>query len=552
MKTKQKIVDVVNERSLWEGKGDIKTYLIVLLITLIPAYILWYLMIPALNLKSVAFWIYLFLISFFYLMNLFFYASIKRKPASLKVPTLVLVLLISVMVLAGIGGSRIFHAKRYSQILQVEDGEIGLIPSVDKTESIALMDTASAERLGDREIGSLSGVVSQYNVGNYIQINKSEMPMKVSPLTYDGFFKWLSNKENGVPGYVIVNPVDMSADYVSLQEGMKYVPSAYFSKDLARHIRMAYPNVLFDNLHFEIDEEGNPWYVASIYDHTIGLFGGKKVIGALLINPINGEVSRSEVKDIPQWVDVVFSGDLICDQYNDHAQLQHGFINSIFGQRDCRQVTVMPSEDDEETYIPDYGYIAKDGDIWVYTGITSVNGDSSNIGFILANERTSETRFITSAGADEFSAMKSAEGEVQEKRYQASFPSLINVDGTPTYIMVLKDANNLVKMYAAVNVEQYNLVSTAVSQEECIQKYRTLIHSELEIDDIADRSDFEEKTITIQKIQTIDIEGNTWIYVIDTDNQIYRAKYVDVIDMIMHEAGDTITILTDGNMFTMK
>ena len=549
MKKKVKIVELSGKNTIWNSKGDLKTYLIPALITLVPAFIFWYLILPAFNLKSEGFWFWLLLSLFIYISVLSLYVAFKNKTVNIKRPVILFMCLFLFVILAGLQGSRVFHAKRYSEILEVNDGEVELIPSVERTNSIALMDTASAERLGDRKIGSLSGVVSQYNVGSYIQIDYETSPVKVAPLTYDGFFKWMSNKGSGVPGYVVVNPVDMSADYISLKEGMKYVPSAFFSKDLARHIRAHYPTVLFDNMHFEIDEEGNPWYVASIYNHTIGLFGGTKVTGAFVVNPITGEITKYDAGDVPQWVDVVFPGDLICTQYNDYAQLQHGFINSMFAQKDCRQVTTM--NDDEDNVFSDYGYVAKDGDIWIYTGVTSVNGDSSNIGFILANERTSETRFISSAGADEFSAMKSAEGEVQEKRYSASFPSLVNVDGTPTYIMVLKDANNLVKMYAMVNVEQYNLVATANTQEECIKKYKEIIHDELDIETTVNDDSYETRKITIKKIQTIDIEGNTWVYVIDTKDNMYRNKYTNVIDLILYDVGDTITIETDGDTFKL-
>ena len=95
-----------------------------------------------------------------------------------------------------------------------------------------------------------------------------------------------------------------------------------------------------------------------------------------------------------------------------------------------------------------------DGDVWVYTGVTSVNADESNIGFVLMNLRTGESKYYNIAGAEEYSAMSSAEGQVQNLGYRASFPSLINIKNIPTYIMVLKDNAGLVKMYALVNVEK--------------------------------------------------------------------------------------------------
>ena len=254
-----------------------------------------------------------------------------------------------------------------------------------------------------------------------------------------------------------------------------------------------------------------------------------------------------------------------CGLLHDDGILSGGFINSIFGQTGCRKVTEYSGG--ESAAYSDFGYIAKDGDIWIYTGITSVNSDSSNIGFILSNERTEKTYFIKCAGADEFSAMASAEGEVQEKRYQASFPSLILMDGKPTYIMVLKDNSGLVKMYAAVNVEQYNKVATGYTQDECLSKYQalmkgTITQAQATSDagdnggsalpgEETDTSDYKEKKIKIKKLETIDQGGNTWLYVVGSDDHIYRAPYTDVIEMLLVEEGDEITILTDGDRFIL-
>ena len=271
----------------------------------------------------------------------------------------------------------------------------------------------------------------------------------------------------------------------------------------------------------------------------------------MVLDPVTGQTERYAATEVPRWIDVVFNGNLICQQYNWHGMYQNGFWNSLFAKKDCKQVTSYYSseeteEEEDNTPISDYGYVAKDGDIWIYTGITSVNGDSSNIGFLLANERTGESRYYAIAGADEKSAMAAAEGEVQEKGYQASFPSLINIDGYPTYIMVLKDSGGLVKLYAAVNVEQYNIVTTATTQAECIKAYKAAMG----IDGDAPTEDVQETTITIASIQYIDIDGNTYIYLIDEEQGIYKAKASANEQMLLLKEGQQIKISYSGNTIT--
>ncbi len=457
------------------------------------------------------------------------------------------IVLAALIAFIGLTGSTVFNATSYASILKVTDSDFttDLAESVG-TDSIALMDTASAQMLGDREIGALSDVVSQFDVSyDYIQIDYNGKPIKVSALEYAGFFKWINNRSNGVKGYVTVDPVSMSASFEH-SDGMKYIPSAYFFEDAYRHIWMEYPTLMIDNLHFEIDESGKPYYVASINERTISLFGGKTVSGCIVLDPISGETVKYDLKDIPRWIDVVFNGDLICEQYNWFGMFQNGYLNSMFAKKGCKQVTTYSSDDEssDETPVCDYGYVSKDGDIWIYTGVTSVNGDSSNIGFLLANERTGESRYYSIAGADEKSAMAAAEGEVQEKGYQASFPSLINIDGCPTYIMVLKDSGGLVKLYAAVNVEQYNLVTTAATQAECIAKYKSILGIG-EPENPTDET--KEVTVTIASIKYIDIDGNTFIYLIDTENNIFKAKAASHENMLLLSEGDIVKLSCSGS-----
>ena len=569
--------------------NKVASYVVTGVLTLIFAGVMYYLCLPAWNIHSeglMLFFIFVLLFAFFVLgftgLRPMYKRSrtTKRKKGTVVMSTsfevkqsasvtavfvmAALAVLVAFWLLGSFFSSRLFHATAYSKILQVSDGAVTDIPSVDKTDAIALMDTASATKLGDREIGSLTDLVSQYEISSsdYTQVNIGNEPVKVAPLSYAGVFKWNNNKDKGIPGYVSVSPVNMDAEYIPLQEGMVYVPSAYFSQDLDRHIRFAYPTTIYDDLHFEVDEEGKPWYVATTYNYTIGLYGGKAVSGVILVNPMDGSMQKLSVAEVPSWVDVVYPGGLICKQYNDSAQLQRGYWNSVFGQNGCRKVTEYSSDDDDEDsgVKADYGYIAKEDDIWIYTGVTSVNGDSSNIGFIVANERTGETKFIEASGADEFSAMKAAEGEVQEKRYVASFPSLITVEDVPTYIMVLKDKSGLVKMYACVNVSQYNIVATASNQDDCIAKYQALLQGKITAEQATgegtpeaavsepavDTASYESRTITVAKLQTMDVDGNTYLYIVDAEGNVYKARYVDVEDMLFVNVGDVITIETDG------
>ena len=477
---------------------------------------------------------------------------------------------ILVIVIGLCTGFQIFHADDYADILPVEEVDsVGMILSEDDSDSIALMETASAKQLGDREIGSIQNF-SAFNVSeDYIQLNVNGDAVKAAPLEYAGFFKWMKNKDSGATGYVTVSPTTMTADYVELPEGMKYIPSAYFSMDLNRHLHQQFPTLIFNNSHFEIDEEGNPWYISSVYTKTIGLFNGDVVTGAIITNPITGESQYFDLEDVPEWADDVVDGILICDLYNLSYKNKNGFWNGTFvgANTGCRQVTSIEyGEDDERESGADFGYIAQDGDIYIYTGVTSMAADSSNLGFIMANERTGECRYFQIPGANEQSAMNAAEGEVQQYSYLASFPTLINVDGELTYLGVLKDNAGLVKMYYTVNVKDYGKVVVASSREECISRYidKMGLNPPQEVIDnlsgeIADNTDdgsssaaeteAENVEFTIAVMQYADVEGNTWVYMGTENGIVYKAKFADNEMLLYAKTGDVIRgTIRDGKV----
>lgn len=456
--------------------------------------------------------------------------SIKEFSWFAKLCSVLVIVCVGVLIVGSALGATLFRSRAYANLLPVDKREFTEdIEQSDQVTDIALMDTESARIFGNRKIGSLSDVVSQYEIEpDYTQISIKGQPMKVSGLKYASFFKWWNNRNSGVPGYVQVNPVNSEAKYVKLTKPMKYVPSAYFNYNLQRHVQLTYPTKIISGYKFEVDDDGNPYYICPTMTARVGLFGGIDVNGVIICDPIDGECQYYAIGDCPSWVDSVYDGHLLTKKYNWHGMLSGGYINSIIGQKGCKQAT------------DDFGYKIIGDDVWVYTGVTSANGDQSNIGFVMMNQRTSEARYYQVSGAEEHSAMSAAEGEVQEKGYKASFPSLINVSGTPTYIMVLKDAGGLVKLYAMVNVEQYNIVATATSQTKVFEEYKTLLASDGKLE--TEENDLKEDTITVQSVEYIDTDDGTMVYIKDTNHQVYKQAFKEDESLIRISAGDVLHV----------
>lgn len=456
----------------------------------------------------------------------------REKKLSFMTKFFFVLALLSVFVFAigSIAGLKVFRAKTYSQMLKVKTYDFA--KDIDETEQItdiALMDTASAKIFGNRKIGSLSDVVSQYEVEDaYTQISVDKQPFKVSALKYASFFKWWNNKDKGIPGYVKINPVNSNAEYVELDKGMKYVPSAYFNYNLERHVQLKYPSKIINGYNFEVDDNGKPYYVCPTVTAKVGLFGGVDVNGVIICDPVSGDCDYYRINNIPSWVDNVYNGHLLEKKYNWYGLLSDGFINSIIGQKGCKQTT------------DDFGYKIIGDDVWIYTGVTSVNGDQSNIGFVMMNQRTSEARYYKVSGAEEHSAMAAAEGEVQEKGYKASFPSLINVAGVPTYIMVLKDDGGLVKMYAMVNVSQYNMVATATSQSEVFSNYKKMLAKSGKGENI--ERDLKTIDIELRDIRFINTDDGTMVYLVSDDGKIFKQAFAENEHLVGLKTGDKLRI----------
>ena len=204
----------------------------------------------------------------------------------------------------------------------------------------------------------------------------------------------------------------------------------------------------------------------------------------------------------------MYSASLIIEQIDDWGMYKNGFLNSVFSQNGVVQTT------------EGYNYLVKDDDVYMYTGITSVSTDESNIGFVLTNMRTKETNFYGVPGAEEYSAMASAEGQVQQMKYISSFPLLINLNNRPTYLMSLKDNAGLVKMYAFVDVTDYQKVVVTDSTLGIDVAANNYLNNANLGSGVANNS----KEIIVKAISTAIIDGNTYYYIIDNDNQKYKVS----------------------------
>lgn len=515
-------------------------------ICLILAFVFYYITLPAINIHSGSFWMFI-MFALLILAAISIFKRVRRnnsvyeltnpkfifmKAGVISFLLWLLIIVFAVYLIGSMLSSPIINASKYQKLLTVENRNFTEDISEADYHTIPLLDKDSASLLGNRKLGSLVDMVSQFEVGDdYTQINYKDVPVRVTPLVYANEIKWLANQSKGIPAYIKIDMATQNIECVFVDGGIKYSKSELFNRNIYRHLRFNFPTYIFDSqIFFEIDDNGNPYWVCPVKKFNIGLFGGQTIGRVVLCNAVTGECIDYNVSDVPQWIDKVYSAELLTGLYDYYGIYKQGFFNSVLGQKDCLKTT------------NGYNYIALDNDVWVYTGITSVNSDQSNVGFILMNQRTMETRYYKVEGAIEDSAMASAEGQVQNLGYQAAFPLLLNIADEPTYFMALKDAAGLVKKYAMVNVEKYQWVAIGDTIQECEKNYSALLNTNGII------SKDQEKHITvsgtIESISPIVLNGNTHYYVcLAGKSDIYDIDMsnTELISIVHKKIGDSVT-----------
>lgn len=469
---------------------------------------------------------------------------LKSLSRPIKVVGAVLVLLFVFSVIADISGWAVFSAERYGKLLTYENGDFKQnITDVVKTENgklnmdaVPVVDRDTATRLSLRKLGEMSDLVSQFEVDSVYntQINYKGTPTRVSPLIYGDFFKWLNNQAEGIPAYITVNMETQETSLVRLKEGIKYSESELFFRDLNRHLRFRYPTKIFDNISFEIDDNGTPYWVASTVTYRIGIWSGRDIEGVVLCNAVTGDCEYYDMGAVPQWIDQAYDSDIIIEQLTYNGEYVNGYWNSLFGQKNVLQPT------------DGYNYLAMNDDVYLYTGMTSVSSDESNVGFVLVNLRTKDTVFYECPGAEEYSAMESAQGKVQEKNYVATFPLLLNVGDRPTYFMSLKDSAGLVKMYAFVDVRQYQIVGTGTSVEGALAAFMQELADNDEVTPGGDADATPTTTTvtgTIMDIRSAVVDSVTRYYImLQDDPTVYMAPVTANHRLPFAKAGDVVKV----------
>ncbi len=462
------------------------------------------------------------------------------KKSGFILPLLLAIAFIVINLAVNFFTSPLFMSKSYRDMIPVVDNHSFTEDVEDySTMQIPVVDRALAEKLGDKKLGE-DNLGSQFSVGKYYMICHKDNLYWIAPIEFNGFFPWLNRGVS--PGYVMINANDPS-DVVVVKTELRYTESAFFNSDLSR--KNYFNNMTAwraEDAHLELTDEGEPRFVETIYTNKIGYLNGKDILGVIVTNPYTGESEYFDYLSAPTWINHVLTEEVIIEQLNNWGVYVNGFFNSIFAKNEVLEVSTGVN------------YVYSNGNMYLQTGMTSVGSDESIVGVMMVDMRTKEAFFYRIGGATEYAAAQSAIGKDQEKRYAASDPIMINLGGTPTYFLMLKDDEGLVKRYAYVNVKDYRLVATGETKEEALVEYKKLIEG-------TDTADFEERII--KEILPVSVDGTTYYYMRleakagdaeDFAERVFRVSVKVNAALPFVKSGDTVKITYSqvGNMYEIS
>lgn len=449
---------------------------------------------------------------------------------------------ICVVIIFSLTGLKIFNAKAYANQLEITQGnseDLNTIFDYDSGEVLLpRIDKDLAFRLAEARLGDYGSQYSiDYDNFTLISINrngKTEL-IRVTPLEYETPFVALSRMNQGTKGYIEVNVITQEAKLVEYEDGdgLKYMPSGIFSKDLDRHIRSKYPSVIYRDKYFEIDNEGNPYWVIPTIKKEIGMFSGNEPEGVLVVDPKTGDIDRYDLgdKELPEWLQRAVDETVIEEQANNALTYKNGFWNTLFTKKEVFQLS------------DGYNYFIKDGNTWYVSCITSPNNnDQTSVGFIIVNLKTKESVRYSNPGITEMRAREIAQGDerVKAQNLDSTWPILITYHNVPTYFVVLKN-EVLSQKIVLINVEDGTLVAMGDTLDVAKQEYENLLAGKGVISSGTNPTG----TFTVDRIRDL---GDKIQFTVNEVESVYFEVDVNLsLDARFLQPGDVVTITYKEN-----
>jgi len=239
--------------------------------------------------------------------------GIRRKVglASAVSASVVIVLLVGVLGIwnnwwLGQGNvDKLTHALNVKMVTTDAKDPAGNYPPTSDEHMVIVGDQA-ARNQANRAMNT-KGISTRYDLGDgALQSVAGHMyyifDLKVTGVKNSGAVDYTS------PGYIVVDAEDPNAaPQAKLGYKIKYFPGGTFQANLERHLyNNGYRTQFIDGLSLEVDDDWKPYYTASVNDPLVR-WQDSVPVGFIAVDAQTGKINRSNLNQIPTWVDRVYS-----------------------------------------------------------------------------------------------------------------------------------------------------------------------------------------------------------------------------------------------------
>lgn len=345
------------------------------------------------------------------------------------------------------------------------------IKAFDEKETPASVPPQFARNKMKKSFGQVPNT-SYYELGS-LQIQKVNGEyVYIAPVEFSDFFKWI--RAGSTPGYFTLSATDSSANPKFVKTEMVYTPSSYFNKEIERHIRLQYPDLIFyGGTQLEINDDGKPYYIQT-YGDFISARNGFKASGVVVVDAKTGATKKYALDQVPAFIDGAVSPEAVSLQNSYFGNYIHGFWNSMFGKSDVK----LPSDEGTEANVSPV--FDSKGDMYYFTDFTSPKeGVDSMLGYALTNARTGKATYYTGnleeSYMDSRGALQIIEKRFIEKKWKGRMPILYNFYGEASWLTPVLDSNGFLQNYFIVSAANPEIAAYASTPNEALRAYKTAL-----------------------------------------------------------------------------
>ncbi len=413
------------------------------------------------------------------------------------------------------------------------------IKAFDETETPASVPPQFARNKMKKSFGQVPNT-SYYELGS-LQIQKVNGEyVYIAPVEFSDFFKWI--RSGSTPGYFTLSATDSSANPKFVKTEMVYTPSSYFNKEIERHIRLQYPDLIFyGDTQLEINDDGKPYYIRT-YGDFISARNGFKASGVVVVDAKTGATKKYALDQVPAFIDGAVSPEAVSLQNSYFGNYIHGFWNSMFGKSDVK----LPSDEGTEANVSPV--FDSKGDMYYFTDFTSPKeGVDSMLGYALTNARTGKATYYTgnleASYMDSQGALQIIEKRFIEKKWKGRMPILYNFYGEASWLTPVLDSNGFLQNYFIVSAANPEIAAYASTPNEALRAYKTALQKGGGTVNSSSKQEKKETTGKVKRVYKEKTGDYTTVTFLLDDGKSYTMS---------SEKEPLVIYLKEGDQVTMK